>query len=173
MMIIAIDPGTTQSALVAIDPESFAVIENATLPNDVILNSVIAHSSDESNQLAIEMVASYGMAVGAETFETVLWIGRFIQAWGREATKVYRKQSGDCDSVAMHLCKNNRAADTNIKRAILDMYPATGGGATPQVGTKKQPGPLYCLFGRGHEFQALAVAITFAQTFKGKSVEAG
>ena len=43
----------------------------------------------------------------------------------------------------MYLCNSMRAKDSNIRQAILDRYPTTGGGKCPQVGTKKEPGPLY------------------------------
>ena len=76
--------------------------------------------------------------------------------------RVYRKQKAECESVCMHLCKNNRAKDGNVRQAILDRYPATGGGKNPQVGTKKAPGPLYGV--SGHAWQALAVAITAIET---------
>ena len=60
--------------------------------------------------------------------------------------------------VMVHLCHDSRAKDTNIRQALLDLFPRAGGGATPQVGTKGKPGPLYGV--SSHAWPALAVAIT-------------
>ena len=110
--------------------------------------------------MAIEMVASYGMAVGKTVFETCMWIGRFMEAWesatGTKPQQVYRKD------VKMHLCGSMRAKDTNIRQAIIDRYPASGGGKCPQIGTKKEPGPLYGV--SKDIWSALAVAITYSET---------
>jgi hypothetical protein len=101
--------------------------------------------------LAIEMVASYGMPVGVDVFETVLWIGRFIQAWQpHEYTKVFRKD------VKIHLCNSMAAKDGNIRQALIDRYPATGGGKVPQVGIKSCKGELFGI--KSHLWSALAVA---------------
>ncbi len=67
--------------------------------------------------VAIEMIASYGMPVGKEVFETVLWIGRFIEAvHPHPVALVYRKD------VKMHLCGTTRAKDPNIRQALLDRF---------------------------------------------------
>ena len=63
--------------------------------------------------------------------------------------------------VKMHLCQNASANDANIRRAILDLFPRTGGGKTPQSGTKSQPGPLYGV--TNHVVAALGVALTHAK----------
>lgn len=42
--------------------------------------------------------------------------------------------------------------------ALLDLFPRTGGGATPQIGTKAKPGPLYGV--SSHAWAALGVAVT-------------
>jgi hypothetical protein len=95
---------------------------------------------------AIEMVASYGMPVGREVFETVRWIGRFQQAWRDPETVrfVYRKD------VKLHLCGSARAKDANIRQALIDKL--------GPVGTKAVPGPLYGV--KSHIWSALAVAVT-------------
>ena len=100
--------------------------------------------------LAIEMVASYGMPVGKEVFETVRWTGRFQQAfWKPENVNlVYRKD------VKMHLCHSMRAKDPHVWQAILDLY----GGKDKAVGNKANPGPLYGV--KSHARSALAVALT-------------
>ena len=160
MITIAIDPGTEQSAVVWFEDGKPDITKSKIDDNTAILDYVrMAAHSDVAAHLAIEMVASYGMAVGKETFETVRWIGRFEQAWKavrpNSCTMVYRKD------VKLHLCGQPRAKDANIRQAILDKYPRSGGGTTPQIGTKKAPGPLYGM--KSHLWSALAVAITFEE----------
>ena len=154
MRILALDPGPVQTGWVLYD--GYSVNECGVLQNDVMLGKVVfqgawAHGAPV---LAIEMIASYGMPVGREVFETCVWIGRFQQAWhDPEAVRlVYRKD------VKLHLCGSPRAKDGNVRQALIDLFPASGGGATPQIGTKKQPGPLYGV--STHAWPALGVAIT-------------
>ncbi|MDQ1921650.1 hypothetical protein [Massilia pseudoviolaceinigra] len=151
--ILAIDPGTEQSGWCVFDGEAVAAC--GVMPNAEMLDYLQrAHFRINGHRLALEMIASYGMAVGREVFETCVWIGRFKQAWHApdRVELVYRKD------VKMHLCGTPRAKDPNVRQALLDMFPATGGGKTPQVGTKGQPGPLYGV--SSHAWAALAVAVT-------------
>ena len=149
MNLLCIDPGTTTSGVVCFDGKNpnpvFPEIDNEILLEKI--NTLPAH------HMAIEMVACYGMPVGKETFETCVWIGRFIQAFKGSHTKVFRKD------VKLCLCNSLRAKDANVRRAILDLFPATGGGKTPQIGIKKQPGPLFGV--SNHAWAALAVGITY------------
>jgi hypothetical protein len=162
MTILAIDPGTTQSGWCIFDGE--VVISSGVMPNGEMLAFVQrGHCQINGYRLALEMIASYGMEVGREVFETCVWIGRFKQAWHTpEAVElVYRKD------VKIHLCGTTKAKDANIRQALLDLFARTGGGKTPQVGTKAQPGPLYGV--SSHAWAALAVAIT--ADAQGKSKE--
>jgi hypothetical protein len=152
-MILAIDPGNEQSAFIEYmrsgKVNSFGKFENAEVKRR--LARYIATAGDH---LAIEMIASYGMPVGREVFETCVWIGRFIEAWGRPWSFVYRRD------VKLHLCGSPRAKDGNVRQALLDRY----GGKVAAIGTKSAPGAL-----RGFKadiWQALAVAVTHAETVK-------
>ena len=150
MIILAIDPGPTESAWLTYGD----TLHFEKTDNEILLEKLKVWSGCLTPvHLAIEMVASYGMPVGEEVFETVFWTGRFVQAWGRDWSKVYRKD------VKMYLCNSMRAKDSNIRQAILDKFPSTGGGKTPQVGTKAKPGPLYGI--KADIWSALAVAMTF------------
>lgn len=146
-MIFAIDPGTTESGWVLFDGGQVA--DAGVAPNHDVLRWVQAGQG--ADLLAIEMVASYGMAVGREVFETVRWIGRFQQAWATpdKVHFVYRKD------VKLHLCGTPQAKDANIRQALLDIY---GSARKVAIGTKLQPGPLYGV--TSHAWAALAVAIT-------------
>jgi len=161
--VLCIDPGTTHSGVVVFDGENI-LYSKPDFDNNELIKYVAYHRPvkiqsivpDEMHikHLAIEMVASYGMSVGQTTFETVLWIGRFMERFGYDkCTKIYRKD------VKLFLCNSLRAKDANIRQAILDLFPATGGGKTPQIGTKKQPGPLYGV--TSHSISALAVGLTY------------
>ena len=104
------------------------------------------------------MVASYGMPVGKETFETVYWIGRFAEMAIGLSKGVYRYYKKT--DINPSICFNSKANDSTIRRALLDMFPKTGGGSEPSIGTKKQQGPLYGF--NSHMYPALAVALTHA-----------
>jgi hypothetical protein len=151
-IILAIDPGTTQSGWCEYNLDERAVLDSGVFTNEEMLTRLLRPSRVDG--LAIEMIASYGMAVGREVFETCVWIGRFQQAWrDPEAVQlVYRRD------VKLHLCGTSKAKDANIRQAVIDLFPRTGGGKTPQIGTKAQPGPLYGV--TSHAWPALAVAIT-------------
>jgi hypothetical protein len=157
--ILAIDPGTSESGWCLFDGDG--VLNSGVFSNARMLELVRAGASLNAVlpppvTLAIEMIASYGMPVGREVFETCLWIGRFTQAWhDPEAVRhVYRKD------VKMHLCGTPKAKDGNIRQALIDLFPASGGGKTPQIGTKAKPGPLYGV--STHVWPALGVAVTVA-----------
>ncbi len=162
MKLLCIDPGTTVSGAVVYDTETRGVsFVQPSIPNEKLLQvittklcSLERYSSRGVDHMAIEMVASYGMAVGKEVFETVRWVGIFQQAFGLErSTLVYRRD------VKLELCGNVRAKDANLRVALFDRFPATGGGATPVRGTKGQPGPLYGV--TKHAISALAVGVTW------------
>lgn len=148
--ILAIDPGTTKSGWVKMCAGT--VMSSGVLENRLMLERIRIEPAAE---LAIEMIQSYGMSVGKEVFETCVWIGRFIEAWHdpEAVALVYRKD------VKLHLCGTTKAKDANIRQAIIDLYPATGGGKVPQIGVKSNPGPLYGV--SSHAWPAIGVALTF------------
>ncbi len=157
-MILAIDPGPAKSAWLVMTPR-FRVVEFAIEENEAVKNTLRrCFDAYEGTEVAIEMIASYGMPVGASIFSTCVWIGRFIEAWRgmHEPTMITRNQ------VKNHICHSSRAKDSNIRQALIDRYPALGGGKTPQVGTVKSPGPLFGI--KADIWAALAVAITFIET---------
>ena len=75
--------------------------------------------------MVIEMIASYGMPVGKEVFDTCVWIGRFAEASGMPTNYIYRKDE------KMNICHSKRAKDSNIRQALIDRFGV--------VGTKKNP----------------------------------
>jgi hypothetical protein len=153
MNILCIDPGTTESGIVAISHGGNVLVTDPVMSNEEILRDLQNDWYPEFDLMLIEMVACYGMPVGKETFETCVWIGRFIEAFNGRTEYVYRRD------VKLTLCNSMRAKDANIRQAILDRFPATGGGRTPQVGTKAKPGPLYGV--KSHAWSALAVGLAW------------
>jgi hypothetical protein len=141
--ILAIDPGCHESAWLSYDG---SILSFGREPNvDVLAMLKQKGPQFRHEHLAIEMIASYGMPVGKEVFETVLWIGRFIEAWNDPYTLIYRKD------VKMHLCGSVRAKDPNVRQALLDRF-------GPQ-GTKANKGATYGI--SKDVWAALAVAVTY------------
>jgi len=146
--MIAIDPGPDNSAYVVMsngEIEGFGIV-----PTEELLD-MLGHAPP--GQLAvIEMIASYGMPVGAEVFDTCVYIGQMIEMANRNYELMFRRE------VKMHLCNNNHAKDSNVRQALIDKY---GPGKEKAIGLKKTPGPLHGV--SKDVWAALGVAVTWTE----------
>jgi hypothetical protein len=150
----AIDPGSSQSAWLRFEegrPQSFGITAN-----EVLVRAL--RSGDLPDVVVIEKVESYGMAVGAEVFDTVLWAGRFAEAAHRVPVVMLPRRT-----VKLALCADSRAKDANIRQALIDRF-----GGSAAVGRKAAPGPLYGI--SRDVWSALAIAVTY--TLRPEGVEA-
>jgi hypothetical protein len=135
--ILAIDPGDQQSAYCLIDVESRRPIEFGKVPNDELIDLI----DDERVPLAtcaIEMIAAYGMAVGANVFETCVWIGRYVQ---RLTDQAHHPLLIKRQPVKVHHCHSAKAKDSNVRQALIDRF--GGGASNGGKGTKVEPGWFY------------------------------
>lgn len=162
MRILGIDPGTRKSALVVLSDHQ--ILYKSIEHNEGIVESIVNRGlKNKADVLVVEGIQSFGMAVGQETFTTVEWIGRFIQAWTtacanpREKSwcKVYRQD------IKLHFCNSVRAKDSNIRQVLIDRFIGTEGGKAV-IGTKKNPGPLYGI--SKDLWSALAIALYFHES---------
>lgn len=155
--ILAIDPGDKDSAFVLMTP-GYEVDGDIfdKFDNDLMLKQLqlLAHVHKEDLTVVLEMVASYGMAVGKEVFDTCVWIGRFAQAAMERGCKVdyvYRMEE------KMALCHDSRAKDTNIRQALIDRFAQFD--KKNGKGTKKNPDVFYGF--RKDVWSAFAVGVTW------------
>src|SRR5215207_722655 len=152
-MILAIDPGCTESAFVFVGEDCRPRLADK-IPNREVLWLL---DGGPATTLALEMVASYGMPVGAEVFETVYWVGRFAQRWAEglfdrdEAQLVYRRD------IKLHHCGSARANDANITQALVDRF--APGEPNRGKGTKAAPGWFYGFHSDLWQAYALAVYV--------------
>lgn len=156
--VIAIDPGPEQTAVAVIDRGSLCVWDFFIKENQEVLKFLSREGCRFSKaDIRIEMIASYGMAVGATVFETCVWIGRFMQAadpYQNRTKRIFRRE------VKMHLCGNATAKDANIRQAIIDKYESMYGSAVTKKG-----GMLYKV--SKDVWAALGVGITAIEKERG------
>ncbi|MGN1389406.1 MAG: hypothetical protein ACI4WR_07135 [Bulleidia sp.] len=151
--IIAIDPGSTESGVVITTSLLYPVF-HAKVPNDDVFRIIRDQVAKSSSVCAIEMIASYGMPVGREVFDTCIWIGRFVQyckTIGLEPEFVLRQQE------KLTICHSPKANDATIKQALVDRF--ASGVPNHGKGTKKDPGWFYGF--KADEWSAYAVAVTY------------
>ena len=149
--ILAIDPANIESAYVLVN-ENYEILDKGKVPNEEMLTIVKNGLYDE---LVIEMIASMGMAVGKEVFDTCVWIGRFWQASPIEQRAyIYRNEE------KMNLCNNMRAKDTNIRMALIDRFAKHD--FKNGKGVKKNPDWFYGF--KSDMWAAYAVAVTYLDT---------
>ena len=157
-MILAIDPGDMESGVVILEEQTLKPIFAEKMDNEELLK-YIYEKLEPFNlycHVAIEMIASYGMPVGVEVFETCVWIGRFKEAIlnvypGIEIKYIYRKDE------KMNLCQSMKANDATIKQALVDRF--APGQKNYGKGTKKNPGFFYGF--KVDIWAAMAVGVTY------------
>jgi hypothetical protein len=157
--VLAIDPGNVESAWARINQDTCRPLDIGKAPNDR-LRAMLA-SVSPTTLVAVEMIASYGMPVGKEVFDTVLAVGRYQQivdqARGEGATLlVYRKD------VKVHHCGTTKAKDANVTQALVDRF--ASGVSNKGKGTVKAPGWFYGF--RADIWQAYAVAVLVADVVR-------
>lgn len=153
--LLAIDPGNIKSGYVLVEfdeSDITKVIDVGKVENEKIYD-VLADSYDH---LAIEMIAGMGMTVGAEVFETCVWIGRFLEhaehvVGFAEPKRIYRREE------KLDLCGTPTAKDSNIRQALCDRYAA--GKPNYGKGTKNNKGFFYGF--SADMLAAMAVAVTY------------
>lgn len=152
-MILGIDPGNLQSAYVLTDNQ-LAIKSFGKLENEVLLGQFEAMVSLHTPKVAIEMIASYGMAVGKEVFDTCVYIGQLVEICrklGVEVTYIYRKDE------KVTLCNSMRAKDTNIRQALIDRFAVHD--FKSGKGTKSNPDTFYGF--KADIWAAMAVVTTY------------
>lgn len=154
-MILAIDPANELSAYVIMD-DNYKPVDSAKILSYELNDTIGTFKKQyEIDTIVIEMIASYGMAVGKTVFDTCVWVGRFIESANREEIKnielVYRKD------VKMNLCHSMKAKDANVRQALIDRFGV--------VGTKNNKGWFYGF--AADIWAAYAVGVTYMDKRKG------
>ena len=135
MKIMAIDPGNVYSAYCILDAE-YKLYEFAKTENKTVMKKLL-DILDDLDEVVIERIASYGMPVGRDVFETCEWIGRFSQE-AEKKTKVdyiYRKEE------KLYICGSPNAKDANIRAGLIERFAQHD--FKNGKGTKKNPDVFY------------------------------
>lgn len=144
LVIIGIDPGTTESGVCIYDATANKIDRAITLSNEYAIELL---RSAGRCVVAIEAIKSYGMPLGDTTIETCYWIGsmRQVASDGGAIVRLIPRKT-----ICVEICGSPRAKDANIAQALRDLFGPKG--------TAKRPGPTYGI--SGHAWSALAVAVT-------------
>lgn len=154
--ILAVDPGTTESAYVIVDEFTLKPRMRGKISNEQLLlmvQSVDLFHDWEINHFVVEMVAGMGQAVGQETFDTAFWVGRFWQAMPFKIpkTKIFRRDEKTA------LMGTQQCKDKDLINVLVERY--APGQTNYGKGTDSHPGWFYGF--KADIWQAYATAVTY------------
>ena len=134
--LLAIDPGNTYSAYCLMKSD-YTLLDKGKVLNADLLDYIAEHGSGV-DIIVIEMIASYGMIVGEEVFETCVMIGRIEQLADMlhiPHTRVLRRDE------KLYICYDSKAKDANIRHALIERFAQHD--KQRGTGTKKNPDYFY------------------------------
>jgi hypothetical protein len=147
--ILAIDPGNFKSAYVVWNPEKQEISYKAIVENDYMI-TLIKRNHAAFDMILIEMIASYGMPVGKEIFDTCRFIGEleaYCKVFDARYQLAYRKD------VKLHHCGTLQSNDSSIIKALTTKY--------GEKGKKDKQGLTYGL--AADMWQAFAIATYYTE----------
>lgn len=152
MIILAIDPGSTESGFVVWNAATRRARAFGKVPNEQLLRD-LHDLGEDVDRVVIEDFQTFGMPVGREVFQAVRWSGRFEEAVGGRPPVVYILRS----TVRSTMCHSMKATDVNVRASIIERF----GGKDQAIGRKASPGPLHGM--AADVWSALALALTYAE----------
>ena len=165
MIVFAIDPGNEESAWCLMNDQYQLLDFNKQSNKDVMLNLLYMLTDSNTatsliDNVVIERVASYGMPVGREVFETCEWIGRYAQEAEKKVPVdyIYRRDE------KLYLCFDSKAKDANIRAALIERFAKHD--LKNGRGTKANPDFFYGV--KADIWAAIAVAVTYLDKQKEK-----
>lgn len=161
MIILGIDPGTTESGVVVYDSAARRVLDSKSdFDNQGLAvwldgNAGVWWLPDESNYVSVDTIvcewpAPMGQPLSHDLVDTIVWCGAFMWATptGIAFCKITRNQ------VKVSICgKCQGVKDAHVLCGVQERF----GGKDAARGNKAAPGPLYGV--SGHAWQALAAVI--------------
>jgi hypothetical protein len=158
-VILAIDPGSQQSAWLAYDSDAARVLEFAKQPNDELVDMLRTTELPPDVTVIEQIEPRYGLNPGWETLDTARWVGRFEEAcWSRRVVRLTRSEILHELGVVTR-GPNKTSADAGVRAALIDRFGGVG-GKSAAIGLKASPGPLYGI--SADVWAALAVAVAWA-----------
>ena len=162
-ILLAIDPGPVYSGWCVMNETTYQPIWFGKDVNEFLENHIWHDTwfDDEKyspffniDEVAIEMVDSYGMPVGREVFQTCVQIGRFqglCALRGLAPYSIYRSEE------KLRICHSTKANDATIRQALVDRFAPNA--PNHGKGTKQNPSLFYGF--KKDVWQAFAVGVTF------------
>lgn len=129
-ILLAIDPGTTHSAYCMMRGD-YSIISSAKVENDVLLRLV---KEGEWQEMVIECMEARHVqngVIGAETYDTCYWIGRYMQAAidrGKPIHRVYRSEERKRlvptkkNKLPPHPASVGQTADSQIRATLIRRF---------------------------------------------------
>jgi hypothetical protein len=128
-MILAIDPGPTESAYLKM--RDGKIIDFAKVENLLLLDLINADKGFISH-IVCEEIRCFMMRVGSPVFDTARWSGRYEQLSHQYSIPFYFV---GWKEVSYYWCGSRQAKDPDLRAALISFY--------GQPGIKKSPGPTY------------------------------
>ena len=156
-LILAIDPGSTESGWCIIDADTCKPIRFGKTPNAGLRDSIIRGDFHDCDGSWMEMIGHYGtgMPAGKTVFDTCVWIGRFTEAIRLTPQAPPQPALVLRPTVKAHVCGSAKAKDPNVRQALVDRF--AKGQPNHGKGTKAHPGWFHGV--RSDVWQAYALAV--------------